>query len=193
MKLQPIEIPCSEARKKYREYRNYKWDAIAWDARMFGEIRRAYYALSQGKTVVDVNTVIVAAGLNEDKFPKLAICRSNRETCLVNRSAFWGIPPGAHIPHWGVGRRRVPDFQLPRGFLPDGVRGVSQVPLVPPRIRQQLRGGLWNYFTLYEAEWAARPPRDPAILRHLGGPLFELLDVWDLTVVERAVLGRFLK
>ena len=33
------------------------------------------------------------------------------------------------------------------------------------------------------------PPRDPALLRNITGTLYAVLAVWDLTEVERAVLG----
>lgn len=42
---------------------------------------------------------------------------------------------------------------------------------------------------LWEAEWQAVPPKDPALLRHLGGDLYAVVAVWDLTELERAVLG----
>lgn len=42
---------------------------------------------------------------------------------------------------------------------------------------------------LFEAEWRPEPPKDPALLRHIGGDLYSVVAVWDLTELERAVLA----
>jgi hypothetical protein len=60
------------------------------------------------------------------------------------------------------------------------------VPPIPPRFRP---GQPDRYHILWEAEWAKVPPRDPALLRALGDGLYVVLAVWDLTELERAVLG----
>jgi hypothetical protein len=62
------------------------------------------------------------------------------------------------------------------------------VPIVPPQLRPKHK--IENYHTLWEVEsWTLVPPRDPMLLRHLGGYLYAVLAVWDLTDLERAVLG----
>jgi hypothetical protein len=61
------------------------------------------------------------------------------------------------------------------------------VPLIPPRLRPA--GDLSNYHILWEANWQA-PPTDPLLLRHLSGPLYAVLACWDLTPIERAVMGQ---
>lgn len=33
------------------------------------------------------------------------------------------------------------------------------------------------------------PPGDPALLKHMGGDLYAILAVWDLSPLERAVLA----
>jgi len=49
---------------------------------------------------------------------------------------------------------------------------------------------LEGFHTLWEVEtWTLEPPRDPVLLRRLGGDLYVVLAVWDLTDLERAVLG----
>lgn len=64
------------------------------------------------------------------------------------------------------------------------------MPTIPPKLRPK-RGQLGLYHLLFEAEWGLDPdpPVDPALVRHLGGDLYAVLAVWDLTDVERAVLG----
>jgi hypothetical protein len=73
------------------------------------------------------------------------------------------------------------------------------LPTVPPHLRptRTLHGSqvpidLSRFFVLWEAEWELDrtvPPGDPALLRHLGGTLYEVLAKWDLTPVEQAVLA----
>lgn len=66
----------------------------------------------------------------------------------------------------------------------------AMVPHVPPGLRP--RHSLDGYATLFEVEeWAKSPapPRDPALLKHIGGDLYAVLATWDLTELERSVLG----
>jgi len=64
------------------------------------------------------------------------------------------------------------------------------VPPVPPGLRPA--SAIGNYHVLWEAEWERVAPADPALLKHIGGDLYAVLAVWDLTELERAVLaGRF--
>ena len=59
------------------------------------------------------------------------------------------------------------------------------IPNVPPALRPA--HALSNYHLLWEAEWRVAPgppPGDPALLKHIGGDLYSVLAVWDLTPVE---------
>lgn len=91
-------------------------------------------------------------------------------------------------------------FDLPEGFQ-DG-RRINQwagqawsamVPIVPPKHRPTC-GGLGSRFVLWEVErweWATvpPPPGDPALLRHVGGDIYAVEAVWDLTELEKLVLS----
>lgn len=64
----------------------------------------------------------------------------------------------------------------------------AMVPLIPPALRPA--SDFKNFFILWEAEWQPDvAPKDPALLKHVGGDLYAVLAVWDLTELERAVLG----
>lgn len=70
---------------------------------------------------------------------------------------------------------------------------TAMVPLVPPRHWPPRATALRSYVTLWEVDdWAwtrqPAPPRDPALLRHIGGDLYAVLATWDLTELERLVL-----
>ncbi len=61
------------------------------------------------------------------------------------------------------------------------------VPLIPPALRPST--DFRNFHILWEAEWQRVAPKDPALLKHVGGHLYAVLATWDLTELERAVLG----
>lgn len=42
---------------------------------------------------------------------------------------------------------------------------------------------------LWEATWSRIAPKDPALLKDIGGGLYVVLAIWDLTELERSVLG----
>jgi hypothetical protein len=97
-------------------------------------------------------------------------------------------------------------FDLPQGFqagspgLSSGSRWHqdlhgcwrSMVPIVPPKHRPSHGFGL--RLILWEADdwtWSTPPPppRDPALLRPIGGDIYAVEATWDLTEIERLVLS----
>jgi hypothetical protein len=65
-------------------------------------------------------------------------------------------------------------------------QGKAQVPMIPPRHKPA--GHLRAYRVLFEAVWERRPPVDPMLLRHVGGPFYVVVAQWDLSPLEQAVL-----
>jgi hypothetical protein len=73
----------------------------------------------------------------------------------------------------------------------NNVRLKAMAPTIPPVFRPP--HALHNYHLLWEAEWtvgAMLPPGDPALLKHLGGDLFAVLAVWELSDLEKAALAQ---
>lgn len=69
---------------------------------------------------------------------------------------------------------------------------TAMVPIVPPKHRPAR--GMGDRLVLFEAEewtWSTvpAPPGDPALLRPLGGDLYAVDAVWDLTPLEQIVLA----
>ena len=52
---------------------------------------------------------------------------------------------------------------------------------------------LTGYHVLWEAEWQQVVPRDPFLLRHIGGDLYSVVAAWDLTDLERSVIAARLR
>lgn len=188
MNVEKIAIDRARARELYREYKKHQH----WSEPMDDEIRRAYQLISQGRLVIQAFASIKAAGLGDDKFPKLAIIRADATICHLdiwqNGSAVFQMDWGTERHHW---HRRIalPDGTFPvtqRRYSRDSAKAI--VPIIPVHLRP--KRGLANYHILFEAEWTPIPPHDPYLLRRIGkGDLWLVMAAWDLTEVERAVLA----
>ena len=78
--------------------------------------------------------------------------------------------------------------------LPEGARQATAsravAPIIPPQYRPPFK--LENYHLLWEVDrWTVNPQprRDPALLKHVGGDMYAVLAVWDLTELESRILG----
>lgn len=201
MDLQAVTMDRQKAREAFLEYR----DAVRIrhdeeDA----QIMRGYRALAQGKQVINLRETIAAGGVDERGLPRLAIMQADQRWCYVERTND-GDVTFASVQRWErAPNRRRGIYRLPVATLPTrdelGLTGHpwqwwsgslrAMVPIVPPALRPAHH--LRNYEILWEVErWekAPRPPGDPALLKHIGGELYAVVAVWDLTDLERAVLA----
>lgn len=157
-------------------------------------IMRAYREVVKGRQILNLADAMREAGVREDGYPMLAICRADELVCEVDMRPSGGATFAGYKdePQWYrhrslLRRVRVPDETFPRrtGWI---ANARTMVPTVPPHLRPKAH--LRNYHVLWEVEeWKVVPPRDPMLLKRLGGQLFAVLAVWDLTDVERAVLA----
>ena len=151
-------------------------------------LMRGYRELMRGRKVLDIIQVMRDAGVDAVGRPKLAICRA--DATQVQCQVFWWN--GRAEFRFGDQRSNAQQsriIRLPAGTFPNRqemVTARARVPLVPPAYRP--RGDLRHYHLLWEAEWMSAP-RDPILLRHLGKNLYGILAQWDLTPLERAVVG----
>lgn len=197
MFLTAIEIDRLEARKKFLEYRN---SVRARHNAEDEQIMRGYRALAQGKQVIDIVATMRAGGVidlrdsdnNIRTVPRLAIMRADAPWCYLHiDSRNITFYKGQFSP---TSRETRYVTRIPKTALPEVAKGwasfKAMVPPVPPGLRPADKIG--NYHILFEAEWKAEPPGDPALLKHIGGDLYAVLATWDLTELERTVLaGRF--
>jgi hypothetical protein len=195
----------SGARRKLGEAQR-RYDRVD-DATM-----RAYRALSQGKQLIRLADTVRAGGVTRVEarawsgkytavLPRLAVCRADARRCHTN-----GVDPDGMVNFYAG----VPDrygyspskSKLNRVTLPDGTfpedqrteRGYSRsthhiavVPTIPPPLRPP--HNLSGYRVLWEADWTEQVPVDPALLKHVGGDLYAVVAVWNLSELERAVLA----
>jgi hypothetical protein len=138
----------------------------------------------------------------EVEAPRISLARADTRWCWT-----FGIRSDGsvhlrtqHRPHQ---RNKRDLIDLPKGTFPSGERRIcrnewnvpglrAMVPSIPPELRPD--GKLDRFHILWEAEWerdtaVPPPPVDPALLRHLGGDLYSVIAVWDLTEVEQLVLA----
>jgi hypothetical protein len=168
--------------RKYREHRHYS-TPIDW------EIQRTYQLISQGKLIIKALGSIIAAGIGDDGYPKLAIGRANHPKCFLEycrdgRARFASS-------RWPKANQRRNYIDFPAGSFPPRQLlkyAETLAPLIPIDLRP--KRGLENYHLLWEAVWHPAPPIDPMLLRRIGqADLWLVVAAWDLTEVERAALS----
>jgi hypothetical protein len=226
MQVETVQMDPRVARIKWRDYRDKvrehrearqkKLDALGKKAgRELGrvriektkiekedeELKRLYYQLSKGQTVLHLPKVIGAAGLNKDKLPRLAVCRADFEWCRFDTGSGevyfyeWGS--------WSHNKTNTITVQS-RFFVDNGyaelndygwrsknnLPTLSSVRALVPTIPPHLRPGdeLSKYYILWEAEWKKQPPSDPILLTKVTQDIFIVVAQWDLTPVEQLVL-----
>lgn len=198
MDVATIEMPVAEAKAAVQEYTD------ALKQRHDDELAEVLAGLKQlvrGNALVKLSEVMRDAGLDQHHMPKLAICRADEKWCRVDMRAdgsatFIGYTSDAwrgDSGHRSLRRRvRVGPDTFPREGITFGFSHACRnrravVPLVPPPYRPKF--ALSNYHILWEAEWEPCPPVDPMLLKRISGDLFAVVAQWDLTDLERAVLG----
>lgn len=185
MNVETIKMNQSKAHQQFLDYREL---VRARHSHEDEAIMRGYRALSQGKTLIDASAAIAKAGVDKRFLPKLAISRADFKTVFYHG---WRDGSGRFsLERWPRSRTiRGGVFEMKPGTLPlfegENIESKAIVPIIPARLRPQ--GSLKRFHVLWEADWEA-VPRDPMLLRHLGGFLFTVLAVWDLSEIERAVL-----
>lgn len=170
---------------------------------------RTFKALSLGYGVLNVQAAIQKAGVHPQTYmPRLAISRADQEKVFFKR---WDSGAGAysyssrHYLSSRVKRAAAArlQFVLPPGSLAT-ITDYAQrprhywliheapVPPIPPAHRPA--DAFSKYCILWEVpKWEPRqPPDDPMLLRPLGSGLYVVLAHWDLTDIEKMVLGALL-
>jgi hypothetical protein len=197
MELKTIQMERAMARRHFLDYRAAVRERHGEED---AEIMRGYRALAKGQQLIKLSETIAAGGFELKSrtnaaapvlVPKLAVMAADQKWCWLLTQADGSLQFKAHDSWRSKKAERV---EFPAGTFAglshsrDNFRAL--VPPIPPRLRPTI--ALSNFHILWEAEWQRCAPKDPALLRHIGGDLYAVLAVWDLTELERAVLmGRF--
>lgn len=184
MDVTQLVVPKVEAQRLHGEYKAHR----AFQTPMDREIERTYRLIAAGKVVIQALESIKAAGVGADGYPKLALSRADQPVCRVE---MWPSGSARMSPDQWPRSSTTKNFSFPEGSFPrfSGHKndGVATLPLIPVHLRP--RTALDNYHILWEAEWRRVPPRDPYLLRRIGGDMWLVLAAWDLTDVERAAMA----
>jgi hypothetical protein len=184
MNVEMLEADREEAMAKYREYRT----ALKLEkTREISRLATIYWQLSRGRKVIDADAAIANAGPNEQGAPKLAIAEAHRTEVNFytggSQLIFYherDCHPVLHTPR-------------PQTWPNKHLRLKAPTPLIPPACHPP-NLQLENLHILWEVEkWEPVAPRDPFLLKRLGGPFYVILSAWDLTDVERAVMNAGLR
>lgn len=213
MDLSLIEMPVEEAQAAFEGYRDAVkaapraryCEARNEYERLDRAIMRGYKEIAKGNALIKLSEAMVRGGVQQLKwenrswrdggwhvthcagyFPRLAVCRADARHCVTA-----GIGSGGTLTLRADGGQRKADTLDFDGFQEPASHDYRQhraiVPTIPPPFRPP--HNLSGYHILWEADWEMAPPADPALLKHLGGDLYAVLAVWDLTELEQAVLG----
>jgi hypothetical protein len=217
MDLPVIEMEREAAQEAFRTYqaavrepRRKELNAVR--RRVEAEDRammRGYRELAAGRQVIELSKAIAAGG-TEDlecetqgyrkgewrtftvtlRVPKIAVVRADAQRVFtrgVDRDGGVLFRADSENAAKKVDRVSINDGVFDRYQNSWGVYARATTPSIPPPFRPP--HNLAGYHLLFEAEWNAFAPIDPALLKHLGGDLYAVLAVWDLTDLERAVLN----
>lgn len=183
MLTETIELPKEKARQAYLAY------AALVKRRQSKEnevLKKAYYAASQGKKLLDIQVVFDKIGTDQKNQPRLAIARAGFEW------VYYQCQSNTDEPHFWVGERwdnyRTGYFRhvrLRAGTFQKCETARAMIPIVPAHLQPDAK--ITNYHILFEPRWED-VPADPMLLKHLGGSLYVVLACWDETPLENAVL-----
>jgi hypothetical protein len=219
MELTTIEMDPHAARRAYLEYKrglvSEAQKRLGQAERRYREVdaaaARGYKALAAGQRLLKLSETMAAGGTEtrltktwnggteEVRMPRLACIRADASrVCTTGIDGDGAITFYAGRPNrWNdpVSRAKPNRVDLPDGTYPEGERTqgyrrtwhVAVVPTIPPALRPSR--GLGGYHLLWEADWSEQVPVDPALLKRLGGDLYAVVAIWDLTELEQAVLA----
>lgn len=153
--------------------------------------------------VVDIQEVFQKAGKQANQKPPLAIARADVKYVYYAGWA-WEREILKNLHFYGINERPYTTsnfftgtkFHFP-GYFSDvhvavnysSNRLLAPLPVIPPKIRKNYI--LEEFMLLWEpGDWETMPSPDPALLQHLYGDLYAVVETWDMTELERYVLSR---
>lgn len=204
MDVENIDM-TEEAKKAYNEYSEL---VKKREEEYLRVMKSCTYHLSQGRKVLNIFDAIVGGGVNEQGEPKLAVARADWGNVVFSKhrgrtgvfcdssvSETWGhkkeqvmLPINFFEKEW-----EVSEDDKKRGWFTPTRRTIqTPVPIIPHQLLPD--GSLSKYYILFEVDgWVERQERgrngsDPILLKRLSNNMFAVLDSWDVSPLEKAVL-----
>lgn len=202
MNVETITMPKTEAVAKIAAYRKFLKSRANEE---YEAALRGYEELAKGTPLIDPFQAIREAGWGEKFRPRLAIARADQKTIrLTHRTQISQTEAG----HWvtratgvffnaGQLTLRSKDGQIavenmpPTAWVDHIPDAKAIVPMIPADVYPKRgHGSPKDWYILWEAEWQNVPPKDPLLLKPIGGNLYAVLAAWDLTELERKIIAR---
>lgn len=195
-----VKINKEEAQKHWEEYRRaLKEDRAGGYIREYYQLKRLYGAIRLGKKVIDIRDCWKKAGWNEKWQPRLAIASlygHRKEVTLEREKTGELIYEDSRGGYSSAGKVCIPKgvmTEIPkderdkhRWGLPR-LKGV--IPIIPPKYLPKASKRLKDYYVMWEVKDWKEIPKDPLLLKRVSSFAFIVLAAWDLTPIERMVLG----
>ncbi len=159
------------------------------------QLKKLYYHAFKGHKIMDIYEAFKFAGVNELKQPKLAIARADMIEITFVKNARGG---GRFAHNKFSYHQDSSDVILPEKIFGDfwvkpdessfslGQDLKSKVPMIPVSKRNK---DLKNYYILWEVEKWDIVPKDPILLKRMTKNLFVIIDKWNLTKLEQAIMN----
>jgi hypothetical protein len=185
-----IIIPPEKAREEYLKY--LELSKIRKEQHI-QELKKLYLGLSKGKKVIDIYEAFKFAGLNEKNQPKLAIVKAN-----AKKVYFFKYSKGAckFSDNFSIYNRSKFDVSIPEGIICEEwekennfIKKDRLSAVVPIIIADKMPiGKLGNYYILWEVKNWEEVPKDPLLLKRITKNLFIVMEKWNLTKLEQALI-----
>ncbi|MEK7112864.1 MAG: hypothetical protein AAB875_06145, partial [Patescibacteria group bacterium] len=170
MDVTTVSMTEEDAEQKYQEYLEV---VKTRREKYLEDLKKVYYALKKGKSVLDIYSAFKKTGVTENGDPKLAIALADAKEIRFEKEtggAGWFRPSA----NWG---ERAADVRLPADTFPEWPLEVvnenyrritrreifAKVPLIPAHLLPE--GSLDNYYILWEVESWADESDIPAVAR----------------------------
>lgn len=157
------------------------------------DLKNLYYQLSKGKKVIDIYEAFKYAGLNEKQEPRLAIVKADCKKVYFHKKSK-GSGKFSHQ-SWSSDWSKF-DVWLPEETFPvfekkenekyNWERLEASVPIIPAG--KMPKGKLGGYFILWEVDDWKVVPKDPLLLKRITKNLFVVMETWNLTKLEQALI-----
>ncbi len=203
-KVTKITIPKEQAKEEWKKYCELLKKRKDEHLRILKE--SMYYA-KQGKSLINVYEAIQKAGLNTNNEPRFAIARADlkevrfdkRDTssgCYKMGEGNWrnaseyncdvDLPQNTFKTHW---ERKEGEESNTSSWAIKDKEIKTKVPIIPALLMPE--GDLKNYYILWEVKtWEKLPEvKDPFLLKRISENMFVILGAWDITELERAIIG----